>query len=492
VKLKRLLEALRQEIKKEVVKNYNLEVNGIEQDSRKVLPGNIFVAIKGFNVDGHDYLKDVLPKKPALIVVQEHRPELENVNYLIVKDSRRALSHLARAFYGDPTKEVGVIGVTGTNGKTTVTHLVVSLLEKLGHKTGLIGTVYNRIADKVLPVTNTTPDALTLQRLFAEMKALGVSYAAMEVSSHALVQERVLGIEFTTGVFTNLTQDHLDYHETMENYFNAKKILFQILKQQKARPGVVNIDDLYGKRILSEVDHPFITYGLSENAVLTAKEIKLSNNGTTFTLRYQGKEYPVNVKLLGLFNVYNLLAAVGALIALGFAVEDIITNLPFLTPVPGRFELINEGQEFAVVVDYAHTPDGLENILKSARAITPGKLISVFGCGGDRDKTKRPKMGKISAQLADITIVTSDNPRTEDPEVIIDEIEKGIFEVENRLYYKVTDRKKAIKKALLLAEPGDTVVIAGKGHEDYQIIGTTKYPFDDREVARKILRGEEE
>jgi len=491
VELKSLIEVIRQEINKEVVTNYDLEVTGIEQDSRKVRPGNIFVAIKGFNVDGHNFIKDVLPKNPALIVAQEHRPELENESYLLVKDSRRVLSLLARAFYGAPTTKVGVIGVTGTNGKTTVTHLIVSLLEKLGFQTGLIGTVYNRIAEKILPVTNTTPDALTLQRLFAEMKALGVSYAAMEVSSHALVQQRVLGIDFKTGVFTNLTQDHLDFHETMENYFNAKKLLFETLKTQKAGPGVINFDDPYGQRILKEVNHPFITYGLNAKAMLTAHDIKLSNNGTTFILRYQEKDYPVNLKLLGLFNVYNTLASIGALLALGFSIEEIVLHLPSLTPVPGRFELINEGQNFAVIVDYAHTPDGLENILKSSRAITPGKLISVFGCGGDRDRTKRPKMGKISANLADLTIITSDNPRTESPAAIIEEIEKGVLEVENSIYLKEVDRKKAIIKALSMAKPGDTVVIAGKGHEDYQIIGTTKYPFDDREIARKILRGEE-
>ncbi|GAV21770.1 UDP-N-acetylmuramoyl-L-alanyl-D-glutamate--2,6-diaminopimelate ligase [Carboxydothermus pertinax] len=491
MKLANFVEILKQEIKKEVITFSNLEVTGIEHDSRKVQPGYIFVAIRGYAVDGHDFIAEVVAKQPSLIVAEEERPEIEKVNYLLVKDSRRALALLARTFYGNPTAKLGVIGVTGTNGKTTVTHLIVSLLERLGYRTGLIGTVYNRIGEKILPVTNTTPDALSLQRLLAEMVVDGVSYVAMEVSSHALALQRVWGIEFKTGVFTNLTQDHLDFHETMENYFNAKKMLFEILADQKTFPGVINLDDPYGQRILKEVSHSFITYGIKEKADVRAKNIKLTNNGTTFTLYHQQGEYPVNLKLLGLFNVYNTLAAVAALMALGFPLDLIVQNLPFLNPVPGRFELIDEGQEFAVIVDYAHTPDGLENILQSVRAITAGRVISVFGCGGDRDRTKRPKMGEISAKLADITIITSDNPRTEDPEAIINEIEKGVLETPNRVYLKEVDRKKAIKTALLMAKPGDTVVIAGKGHEDYQIIGTTKYPFDDRVVAREILRGEQ-
>ncbi|ABB15729.1 UDP-N-acetylmuramoyl-L-alanyl-D-glutamate--2,6-diaminopimelate ligase [Carboxydothermus hydrogenoformans] len=490
MKIAELVEILKTIITKNGINWAELEVTGIEQDSRQVKPGNIFVAIKGFTADGHDFIEKVIEKKPALIVAEEERPGIFGVNHLLVKDSRQALALLARTFYGNPTEKISVIGVTGTNGKTTVTHLVTSLLESFGYKTGLIGTIYNRIGDKILPVTNTTPDALSLQRLFAEMVKSEVSHVAMEVSSHALVQKRVLGIDFKTGVFTNLTQDHLDFHESMENYFNAKKELFKILAEQKALPGVINKDDFYGQRILKEVAHPFVTYGIKEQADITAKNVELTNSGTAFTLCYQEEEYPVKVKLLGLFNVYNILAAVGTLLTLGFSLPDIVKNLPLLNPVPGRFELIDEGQDFAVIVDYAHTPDGLENILKSARAITPGRVIAVFGCGGDRDKTKRPKMGKISATLADITIITSDNPRTEDPEAIINEIEKGFFDALPGKYLKEVDRKKAIKTALLLAKPGDTVVIAGKGHEDYQIIGTTKYPFDDRVVAREILRGE--
>jgi len=462
-------------------------ITGIAYDSRKVRPGNLFVAVEGFTTDGHAHLPQALSAGAAAVVVRDvERVPSRPVPVVEVKDTRRALALLSASFFGFPGRELTMVGVTGTNGKTTTSILIESILKHAGKSPGLIGTMYARVAGETRDASNTTPESLDLQRLLAEMRDVGHDSVVMEVSSHGLALDRVLGCAFDVGVFTNLTQDHLDFHRTLEEYYRAKRLLFEGLGVDNPKKGprgaVVNADDARARDLQRACTVPVLTYGIKNDADLRATEIEHRQGGTTLRVG----ERRLSLKLSGLFNVYNALAALGAAQALGIDADVACQALEAAPPVRGRFETVDAGQDFTVIVDYAHTPDGLENILRSARDITAGRLHVVFGCGGDRDATKRPLMGRLAADLADRVIVTSDNPRTEDPKAILGQVEAGVRAAGGSCQV-IEDRREAIREALTSAGSGDTVVIAGKGHETYQILGARTVHFDDAEEARLAL-----
>ena len=466
----------------------------VTDDSRRVKPGSLFVAVKGERVDGHDFLESVLQKNVAAVVVQR-QVAVGSVPAVRVKDSRAALGILGGRFLGDPSARLRLIGVTGTNGKTTTTYVVKTLLEAVGRRVGLIGTVAYLVGSETIPASHTTPGALELQGLFANMVRAGLDSTVMEVSSHALALDRTAGAEFDVAVFTNLTQDHLDFHGDMETYFRAKRRLFAELGQpgvkQSSKRAVINVDNPYGARMREACEAPVWTYGLRSKADLCAERVRLSAGGTTFTLCTPAGNCEIQSRLVGEHNVYNLLASIGAVLHEGLTLEQIRTAVGKVTNVPGRFERVEAGQDFTVVVDYAHTEDALVRLLTAAQALRGGRIITVFGCGGDRDRTKRPKMGRAAVQYSDVVVLTSDNPRTEDPAAILREVEVGVkaaLASRSHVQYRmIADRREAIEAAVAEAQPGDMVLIAGKGHEDYQIVGTTKHHFDDREVAREAV-----
>ncbi|MDK2784154.1 MAG: UDP-N-acetylmuramoyl-L-alanyl-D-glutamate--2,6-diaminopimelate ligase [Bacillota bacterium] len=473
----------------------DVTVTQIAYDSRCVEPGGLFVAIRGFRQDGHFFLPEALARGARAVVVD--RPEVSvppGIVKVVVPDSRQALPDLAAAFFGYPSRRLRVVGVTGTNGKTTTTFMSEAIFRAAGHKTGLIGTVENHVGDEVLPVERTTPESLDVEELFYRMTEAGVSHAVMEVSSHALELGRVKNIEFDVAVFTNLTQDHLDFHQTFDNYRRAKARLFEQLGRPGAKTGprtaVINADDPSGEAMRCATSQRVLTYGVREPADIRAEDVDIQAQGVAFTLRTPNGTERIKLRFTGLFSVYNALAACGVGLAEGISLATIKTALEGLPGVPGRFELVQEGQDFAVIVDYAHTPDGLENILRTAKEFARGRIILVFGCGGDRDRTKRPIMGRLAVRYADLVFITSDNPRSEDPLAIIREIEAGARAEEGATgkYSLVPDRQEAIREALAAARPDDVVLIAGKGHETYQIIGDRILPFDDRQVAREFLK----
>lgn len=468
-------------------------VTDIVQDSRQTSRGAMFVAMRGARVDGHSFIPEVIKKGAAVIMTEQAIDPPAGTAVLKVPALDAALQIVVPAFWDYPGRQLRMIGITGTNGKTTTSYLIRAILREAGRKTGLIGTIQILIGDKKLPVHNTTPNVVDLQRILAAMVDEGMEYAVMEVSSHALDQDRVAGCEFDTAVFTNLTQDHLDYHKTMENYRLAKAKLFAGLAAgtKPGKTAVVNIDDEAGAFMLEHTTAECITYAIKdEKADLRAVEVRLHASGADFAVQGGFGRIKLQLAITGLFNVYNVLGAVGAALAEEIPVGVIEKALTAFRGVPGRFELIDCGQPFAVVVDYAHTPDGLENILRTAREITPHHIITVFGCGGDRDKTKRPIMGRIAAELSDAVIATSDNPRSEDPASILDDVMTGVREkIGNKAVDEIPDRRQAIFVAIAMAQPGDTVIIAGKGHEDYQILKDKTIHFDDREVAREALGG---
>ncbi|MBB6729652.1 UDP-N-acetylmuramoyl-L-alanyl-D-glutamate--2,6-diaminopimelate ligase [Cohnella zeiphila] len=489
-----------------------VEIADLEADSRRVKPGQLFFCLPGHTVDGHDYAGQAKEKGAAALVVSRELPV--DLPQLVVPDVRQALAILADAWYGRPSHSLRPIGVTGTNGKTTTTYLIERILADAGAKPGVIGTIEARYGGKSFPMSGTTPDALALQRLFRDMVDAGTDRAVMEVSSHALEQGRVKGTRFRTAIFTNLTQDHLDYHKTMEAYADAKGLFFSRLGNTYAEDpaqrtyAVLNADDEASKKFAKLTAAEVVTYGVNRDAHVRASEIAVSSTGTSFRLDTFRGGRKVELQLVGMFNVYNALAALTAALCEGIELESAIRSLESTPGVPGRVEAVNEGQSFAVIVDYAHTPDGLDNVLKTVREIASGRVISVFGCGGDRDRTKRPIMGRIAAQWSDYVIATSDNPRTEDPLAILKEIEPGLAVggaepagkggvgeagdsagTGGKAAYELEpDRARAIHKAVEMASPGDVVLIAGKGHETYQIIGGTTQDFDDRLVARAALR----
>jgi UDP-N-acetylmuramoyl-L-alanyl-D-glutamate--2,6-diaminopimelate ligase len=452
-----------------------VEIDGLAYDNRAVEPGTLFFCVPGFTRDGHDFASDAVARGAAALVVA--RPVDAGVPEVQVTDVRAAMATAAARFYGDPTASLSVVGVTGTNGKTTTAFLVRALLEAAGRRCGLLGTVTSVVAGEERPTVRTTPEAIDLQRTFREMLDGGDRACAMEISSHALELRRAEGVRVEVAVFTNLTQDHLDFHPTMEDYFLAKRRLFA---SELTRARVVNVDDPYGRRLAEEFPDA-ITFGISEPASYRAVDVRTGFAGTDCRFETPDGAVDVHVPLPGRFNVANALGAWAAVRSLGVEVAA----LPDAARVPGRFEPVDEGQPFAVLVDYAHTPDSLENVLRAARELASGRVIAVFGAGGDRDRGKRPLMGEIGARLADIALVTSDNPRSEDPEAIIAEILAGAGrEVEHDV-----DRRRSIQRAVALAQPGDVVVIAGKGHEQGQeFAGGRKEPFDDVTVAREALR----
>ncbi|WML43611.1 UDP-N-acetylmuramoyl-L-alanyl-D-glutamate--2,6-diaminopimelate ligase [Neobacillus sp. PS3-40] len=461
----------------------NPEITSVENDNRKVQSGSLFICIKGYTVDGHDFA-DAAVEKGAVAILAEHPLPL-NVPVFVVKDTKRAMAVIAAGFYENPTKNLHLIGITGTNGKTTTSHLIEKILVDAGKKMGLIGTMYTKIGDEILETKNTTPESMTLQKIFKEMVDVKVDSAVMEVSSHALDLGRVHGCDFNVAVLTNVTQDHLDYHITMEEYKRSKGLLFSQLGNsfdlQHPKFAVLNVDDPASVVFEKSTAAHVVSYGIDNKADFQAKNIQMSPNGTTFDLLLAESQYSVQMQLIGKFSVYNVLASMATAYVSGIPIKNIIRSIESVKGVAGRFELIDAGQDFSVIVDYAHTPDSLENVLKTIQQFAKKKIFVLIGCGGDRDRTKRPLMAQIACQYATDPIFTSDNPRSEDPLEILKEMEAG---VQDKKYLVIPDRKEAILTAIHSASAGDVILIAGKGHETYQIIGSHVYDFDDRLVAR--------
>ncbi len=485
-----------------------VEVASVCYDSRQCRKDSLFVAIPGLKADGHAFIANAIERGATVVVHEgEFRPP-PGVTAVRVRDSRRALGILGKNFFADPSAALTLIAVVGTNGKTTVTYLIESILQKAGYSIGVLGTVNYRYGGKKFPAPNTTPESFEMQRILREMADHGVTHVVAEVSSHAVDLRRVDDCLFDLGIFTNLTQDHLDYHKTMENYFQAKRRFFsEVLPvggKQRTHPMIVNADDPWGQRILREVLGGRMTYGLEGPCDVTADPFELTLGSIRATLRLRGEQLEVASPLMGRFNLYNILAAAAAAAALGIPGRFIQEGIADLSHVPGRLEKVSTAGQPAVFVDYAHTEDALRRVLQNLAAFRKGRIITVFGCGGDRDRGKRPLMGEAATAGSDLAIVTSDNPRTEDPLEIIREIEKGIRMpkladgdpkgLENRHgYWVIPDRRSAIERAIAMAGADDIVLIAGKGHEDYQIIGARKFPFDDRRIASEALshwRGE--
>lgn len=470
------------------------QLSGITYDSRKVESGFLFLALRGQTTDGHSYIPQALDNGASAVLLEDISaiPSGSNAAFIQVANSRKAAAAAASAYYGLPACSLKILAITGTNGKTSTSYLIQSILNETGTPTGVIGTLGARFGEKEWPLAHTTPEACDLQELLCLMRNDGAAAVALEASSHALAQNRFDGVFPDCCVFTNLTQDHLDFHGTMEDYFQAKALLFTrfIEESHKEAVSVVNLDDPWGKdRLAPLVKGRLLSYAIHQQADLKAVNLQPHPGGVKFEINYQADKMPVSLSLGGYFSVYNALAAAGACLAMGVSLKDVSRGLETVPSVPGRFELVDCGQPFAVVVDYAHTPDGLENVLASARAVTKGRLVSVFGCGGDRDRAKRPLMGEIAARLSNIAILTSDNPRSEDPEAIARDILAGIPHNRRQFVATELDRRKAILRACSEALEGDTVVIAGKGHEPYQIFRDKTIDFDDRVVVRQVLAG---
>ncbi len=478
----------------------DLQIKAVNYDSREVESGSAFVCIRGVANDGHDFAQSA-SERGAVAVIAESESAIADlpahVTKVFVPDTRLALALMADEFYGHPSREMMLVGITGTNGKTTVAHLIADLLREAGYKSvGIIGTLGAATEKTYYDTGRTTPESLDLQRLLADFLDGGSEAVVMEVSSHALAQQRVAGCAFDAGIFTNLTQDHLDFHGDMEEYFAAKTRLFtdvaRASEPHKSFGAVFPTDDRYGVRLTQlDSDTPFITYAIENEAHVKAAAVMLRPAGTSFVARTSSGDIPFDVQLTGRFNVQNMLAAIAFGILKEIPIEKIQSAMQRAKAPEGRMEVIDEGQDFYVAVDYAHTPDGLKNVLATVKEFTKGRLICVFGCGGDRDRTKRPQMGAIAASLADLVVVTSDNPRTEDPNRILDDILAGTSGTSANVESEV-DRRKAIERALEMARAGDFLVVAGKGHETYQIFKDRTIHFDDREVVREWLEGAHE
>ena len=467
---------------------YNLcdvEITGITNDSRKVRPGYLYVAIKGYKADGHNFIKKSLECGAQAIVSEEKLSLDTSIPQIVVRNTRKALSSLSCCFYNNPSQKINVVGVTGTNGKTTTTFLTKSIIEKAGYEAGLIGTINYQIGEKMITAQETTPESVELQRLIAEMVEAKIKFAVMEVSSHSAIQHRIENIDFKTAVFTNITAEHLDYHKTISNYMNAKVELFKNLRKDSF--AVLNADDEFSEYFADRTNAKILWYGIKNDADIKAEICRESTSDIMIKLKYSGKEIDMKIPFVGVHNVYNVLAAVASAISLGFELDVIKSGIETAPTVPGRLESVPCNRGFEVVVDYAHTPHALETILQALRNLVKGKILLVFGCGGDRDKEKRPLMGRIADEKSDIFWLTNDNPRSEDPLNIIDGIKVGIKP--GRSFHTQINRHKAIADALSEATDGDLVLVAGKGHEKYQIIKDTITPFDDREVIKAILSG---
>ena len=468
-------------------------VFGLRADSRQIAAGDIFVAIRGFATDGHLFISEAIAKGACAVVLEDEafapRGE-ESIPWVCVPSSRRAAAILADELYGHPSQRLTLAGVTGTNGKTTVSLMLDSIFRAAGHRTGVIGTLGRGIAGAWQEADRTTPDAIELQELLADMVDAGVTHLAMEVSSHALDLDRVYGCRFAGAVFTNLSQDHLDFHSGLDEYLEAKLRLFtdyaDMAGSERPMVGAVNVDDPAGARVAEEARCRVIRYGTNGDSEVRARAADLRSDGVGFDLVVNEIATRVRLRLTGHFNVHNALGAAACCHGLGFELDDIVAGLESLEAVPGRFERVAEGQAYSVIVDYAHTPGALQNVLGAARALSPKRLVCVMGCGGDRDRGKRPMMGKVATENADLTIITSDNSRSEDPLAIIEDIKGGIIGGD---YVVEPDRRQAIAKAIEMCLPGDMVLIAGKGHETYQEFADRRIDFDDRVVAREAIRG---
>jgi len=486
----------------------DLEISELAYDSRAVLPGSLFVAFRGSSLDGHDFIHAAIGRGAAAVVAESAGPFEEidtRAALVIVPDSREALSIISIEFFDHPFKDMDLIGITGTNGKTTASYILESIFLAAGIRPGVIGTINYRIPGEIWKAPVTTPESLDLMRVFKKMACAGVTHVVMEVSSHALDQKRTRGCPFRVGVFTNISRDHLDYHGSMEAYFEAKSRLFQNLGEggpEDSTRAVINADDARGKELVKMTDVPVMTYGLGEECDVRADRLHMTRSGLSANLITPFGEMPIRSSLIGDFNIYNMLAASAAALCLEVDLNSIASGIARLDGVPGRLELVSNTGGPAVVVDYAHTPDALMKALRSLKSLVKGRLITVFGCGGDRDKGKRREMGQVAGELSDVVFVTSDNPRTEDPAAIASQIEEGVHEsgitklaspsadaMAGSGYFLDLNRGNAIRGAIEMAGESDLVLIAGKGHEDYQIIGKERRPFDDRKIAEKVLSG---
>ncbi len=466
-------------------------IKDIVYDSRKTAPGALFICIAGHTVDGHDFAEQAQSMGAVAIVAEKPLPDSINIPVLYVQDTKVAMQRIVPFFFDYPASKMKMIGVTGTNGKTTTTNIIYNILKSAGHSVGMIGTIEVKYADVSIVSANTTPDVVDLQKLLYDMYCAGVGYVVMEVSSHALALERVAGCDFDIAVLTNITQDHLDFHKTFEAYRDAKGLLFSKIghTSKKNTVAIVNVDDgsaEYIKGVSTATE--LVDYSLHSTAALRILNYSLHMDSMEISMDTPCGKLECCIATTGLFNIYNVLAAVGVAIKLGVDLNVIKNTLQEFQPVAGRFELVQVGQKFTVVVDYAHTPDGLENVLRTAREVTKGRLIVVFGCGGNRDATKRPLMAGIAEDIADVIFLTSDNPRKEDPQLILQEVEAGIKHRETTNYFVIADRKKAIERAMGFAQPQDLILIAGKGHETYQILHDRTIDFDDRVVAKEALK----
>ncbi|HTS51232.1 MAG TPA: UDP-N-acetylmuramoyl-L-alanyl-D-glutamate--2,6-diaminopimelate ligase [Bryobacteraceae bacterium] len=463
------------------------EVLGLEYDSRKVQAGFLFFAFPGARTDGRQFAQEAIAKGAVAVVSELPAPEGFQGTWLEAEHGRQALATAARNFYDHPDQRLGLTGVTGTNGKTTTTFLIDSILRAAGKTTALVGTIEYRLAGELRPAVNTTPESLDLYRIFHELEQAGGTHATMEVSSHALALDRVYGITFHTAVFTNLTRDHLDFHHTMEDYFAAKTLLFQPRGATPPPWAIINFDDPYGQQIRTVPEVQSIRYGFDRGADLRASGLEMDFSGLRFTVEYRNQQFRLESPLVGKINAYNILAACGTALSYGFDWETIARGIAACRNIPGRFETVDERQPFMVVVDYAHTDDALKNIIAVARALKPARIITVFGCGGDRDRSKRPLMGMAAAQGSDFVVLTSDNPRSEDPIAIMNDALVGLRRFDTPHVIE-PDRESAVRAALREAKPNDIVILAGKGHETYQVLKDRVIHFDDRETARAILR----
>ena len=463
-----------------------VDVSSISCDSRKVVKGDMYVALKGAVYDGNDFIEDAALKGAAIVVIRQDSKFLKTDNadvcYLTVEDTKIFLRKTINRLYGNLSRQVATIGITGTNGKTTVAYLIESVLKEDQKACGVIGTVNYRTGRTTVTATQTTPDFVDNQKFLADLASHDIPYCVMEVSSHALTQGRVDGINFTVAIFTNLTSDHLDYHKTREQYFMSKAQLFTALKTEAA--AVINIDDIYGRKLCSMIKAKIVTYGIKQKADVTASAIQLNIAGSCFTLAYGDHKIEIQSQLIGTYNIYNILAASSACLTQGVDLKIVKRGIERLTSIPGRLEYVDRGQDFSIFIDYAHTEDALKNVLSAIRQVSDSKVILVFGCGGDRDVSKRYLMGRVASTLADHSIVTSDNPRSEDPQYIIDQIVEG-FSGDH--YEVIVNRKEAIAQALKVAQTGDIVLIAGKGHETYQILGCERIDFNERKIIEECL-----
>lgn len=478
-----LLQYLLEELEnKEVVGKLDVKINKIEYDSKKIEKGDVFVAISGLKEDGHEYINEAIEKGAVAIIVKKDYEvsAIDDVTFVKVEDTRIALAKVAAKYYDNPASKLKIIGITGTKGKTTTAYMIRDILLASGKKTGMIGTIYNTYGNKKIEAIRTSPESLDLQKLLKDMVDSDIEYVVMEVSSHALDLNRVYGIHFIIGVFTNLSEEHLDYHKTMENYLNAKAKLFE-----NSDFAIINSDDIFTPRLEKMIKCKTAKYGLDNEANITAVDVRVNNNYVDFKMYINKMLQTVTINIPGRYTVYNALAAIAVTSMLGAQMDAILAALGELR-VPGRSEVVDIGKTFAVIIDYAHTPSSLEAILQNTKRYAKGRIICVFGCGGDRDAEKRPLMGEIAGKYADFTVITTDNPREESPKKIMKEIEEGMKKTKG-LYKIIENRKEAIKFAMRIAWKNDTIIVAGKGHETYQLLkGNKKIKFDEREIVKQI------